>query len=81
MRSLGKYIIYGIYLVVLLIGLLLGYLIFGGSNSAIEPIDYALHSQQSSFTCSMHPNVLQEEKGACPICGMDLVKVSVNVIW
>jgi Cu(I)/Ag(I) efflux system membrane fusion protein len=77
MRSLGKYIKYGIYLVVLLIGLLLGYLIFGGSNSAIEPIDHAQHSQQSSFTCSMHPNVLQEEKGACPICGMDLVKVSV----
>jgi|GEM_PF-188036 len=25
------------------------------------------------WTCGMHPNVIQEEPGACPICGMDLV--------
>ncbi|MDX1631035.1 MAG: efflux RND transporter periplasmic adaptor subunit [Thermoanaerobaculia bacterium] len=25
------------------------------------------------WTCGMHPNVIQEEPGQCPICGMDLV--------
>ena len=25
------------------------------------------------FTCPMHPQILQDEPGACPICGMDLV--------
>ena len=24
------------------------------------------------YTCGMHPNVIQEEPGSCPICGMDL---------
>ncbi len=26
-------------------------------------------------TCPMHPQILQEEPGSCPICGMDLVPV------
>lgn len=26
------------------------------------------------YTCSMHPEVLQNEPGKCPKCGMDLVK-------
>ena len=26
------------------------------------------------YTCPMHPDVNKEEPGACPICGMDLVK-------
>jgi Cu(I)/Ag(I) efflux system membrane fusion protein len=26
------------------------------------------------YTCSMHPTVVQDEPGTCPICGMDLVK-------
>ena len=78
MGSLGKYIKYVIYLVVLLIGLLLGYMIFGKSNSAIEPIEHPKHTQEPSFTCSMHPNVVQKKEGACPICGMDLVKVGAS---
>ncbi|MCK5375791.1 MAG: efflux RND transporter periplasmic adaptor subunit [Acidobacteria bacterium] len=27
------------------------------------------------WTCPMHPDVLAEEPGSCPICGMDLVQV------
>lgn len=27
------------------------------------------------FTCPMHPEVIKNEPGSCPICGMDLVKV------
>lgn len=27
------------------------------------------------YTCSMHPQVMQDRPGKCPICGMDLIKV------
>ena len=28
----------------------------------------------SYWTCGMHPNIVQDEKGVCPICGMDLTE-------
>ena len=30
------------------------------------------------YTCPMHPQVVSDEKGACPICGMALVPVSAD---
>jgi Cu(I)/Ag(I) efflux system membrane fusion protein len=33
------------------------------------------HSSDEVYTCPMHPTVIQDKPGACPICGMDLVKV------
>lgn len=30
----------------------------------------------SLYTCGMHPDVLQEEPGICPLCGMDLTPIS-----
>jgi len=32
----------------------------------------AIHSD-TMYTCSMHPQVMQERPGKCPICGMELV--------
>lgn len=32
------------------------------------------HGNQQ-FTCPMHPEVVKEEPGKCPKCGMDLVPV------
>ena len=26
------------------------------------------------YTCSMHPQIIRDKPGKCPICGMDLVK-------
>ncbi|MBS1554118.1 MAG: efflux RND transporter periplasmic adaptor subunit [Bacteroidetes bacterium] len=34
------------------------------------------HTHQEEYTCSMHPQVIQDKPGTCPICGMDLVKKS-----
>jgi multidrug efflux pump subunit AcrA (membrane-fusion protein) len=30
--------------------------------------------QQSVYICPMHPSIVQNEPGTCPICGMDLVQ-------
>ncbi|MDA8018341.1 MAG: efflux RND transporter periplasmic adaptor subunit [Thermoanaerobaculia bacterium] len=44
--------------------------------------DHALHQHTEQdpgededplYTCPMHPEILQQEPGSCPICGMDLV--------
>jgi len=59
----------------LAVGLLLGWLIFGGSE--IEPTAEHLHdtelAEETTWTCSMHPQIRQPEPGDCPICGMDLI--------
>jgi Cu(I)/Ag(I) efflux system membrane fusion protein len=62
------------YIITLTVGLLLGWLIFGGSS---EEESSHNHSKESTtkqmWTCSMHPQIMQPEAGDCPICGMDLI--------
>ena len=36
--------------------------------------DNHLHTEAITYTCPMHPNVLQDQPGKCPVCGMDLVE-------
>ncbi len=62
----------------LAIGLLLGWLIFGGSESTATEEHQHEHSAEevageTIWTCSMHPQIRQHEPGDCPICGMDLI--------
>ncbi|PSL45720.1 Cu(I)/Ag(I) efflux system membrane fusion protein [Chitinophaga niastensis] len=33
---------------------------------------------QQTYTCSMHPQIVQNKPGTCPICGMDLVPFNKN---
>ncbi|KJD34506.1 RND transporter [Tamlana nanhaiensis] len=65
---------YSIYFIILIVGVFLGWLFFGGSsneNPSHEHQDQA-HTKQL-WTCSMHPQIMQPEPGDCPICGMDLI--------
>jgi Cu(I)/Ag(I) efflux system membrane fusion protein len=61
------------------VGLLLGYLIFGSSSGDGNSTDGHDHSNEMAsdqmWTCSMHPQIMQPEPGDCPICGMDLIPV------
>ena len=37
-----------------------------------------LVAAKTSYTCPMHPEIVQDEPGDCPICGMDLVPMQVE---
>jgi Cu(I)/Ag(I) efflux system membrane fusion protein len=67
-----------IVLSTLAIGLLLGWLIFGGSEAKVTEEHQHEHpaeevAGETTWTCSMHPQIRQPEPGDCPICGMDLI--------
>ena len=58
----------------LIIGLFVGYLVFSGSENKAEE-QHAEHdaAEDTMWTCSMHPQIMQSEPGDCPICGMELI--------
>lgn len=59
----------------LAIGLLLGWIIFGRSNEnqTNEHNHSTTAESETIWTCSMHPQIRQNEPGDCPLCGMDLI--------
>lgn len=62
-----------INIAILITGLLLGWLIFGGESASTHD-----HTSEAAteYTCSMHPQIRQQGPGKCPLCGMDLIPVS-----
>jgi len=44
----------------------------GHEDEYANSTDNSNNKDGSLYTCGMHPNVIQEEPGTCPICGMDL---------
>lgn len=68
------------YVIILTAGLLLGWLVFGTrSESADEHTEHAHETtNDETWTCSMHPQIRQQEPGDCPICGMDLIPLETD---
>lgn len=63
---------------VLIVGVLLGWLLFGGSTSESNemlPEGHSIeeHEDGTVWTCSMHPQIKADKPGSCPICGMELI--------
>lgn len=66
-----------IALAILVIGLMLGWLIKPSSESTSNHQTIE-SSDDHIWTCSMHPQIRQNEPGDCPICGMDLVPLETS---
>lgn len=66
----------------ILIGLSLGWLLFGGAPDQPQSLDEHIeqvHTDEEGnviYTCSMHPSIRENEPGNCPICGMELIPVT-----
>jgi len=60
---------------ILVIGILLGWLLFGGGEKVAENHDHSGEEVEQIWTCSMHPQIRRNEPGQCPICGMDLILI------
>lgn len=84
MKSNIKIIITAI--VAIAIGLVSGYFIFGNNPNTNIPAQTHNHEVEAVqtaagaeiWTCSMHPQIRQNEPGDCPICGMDLIPLEEN---
>jgi Cu(I)/Ag(I) efflux system membrane fusion protein len=71
--------------IAMVIGLVAGYLIFGkGVKAGNSDLNHEMVGEVDSlakkeiWTCSMHPQIRQNEPGDCPICGMDLIRHQEN---
>ncbi len=53
------------------------FLVATGCNNSKEKEDHTQHATetvQEIYTCPMHPEIIRDKPGNCPICGMQLVK-------
>ncbi|MDO6600132.1 MULTISPECIES: efflux RND transporter periplasmic adaptor subunit [Flavobacteriaceae] len=68
-----------IYIGILLVGLLMGWFLFGNASNkeAVHNHDATVTTNQM-WTCSMHPQIMKSAPGDCPICGMDLIPAENN---
>ncbi|MCK5456719.1 MAG: efflux RND transporter periplasmic adaptor subunit [Melioribacteraceae bacterium] len=66
-----------IYSTMLLVGILIGaggfYLIAGNSTNDIHN---HIDEDGQLYSCGMHPNIIENEMGTCPICGMNLTPIN-----
>ncbi len=65
-------------IVMLAVGLLIGWLIKPGHSDETMKPETTETSKAEVWTCSMHPQIRQSEPGQCPICGMDLIPLDDN---
>lgn len=53
------------------------FLVASGCNNSEKKDDHSQHAAetvQQIYTCPMHPEIIRDKPGNCPICGMKLVK-------
>ena len=68
---------YLLKIIVFISVLIIGLLVTGCSTSDSSKQDNKTESMSEElYTCGMHPNVIQEGPGNCPICGMNLTPIN-----
>jgi Cu(I)/Ag(I) efflux system membrane fusion protein len=59
---------------ILIGGILLGWIFFHSSPAKEEKHDHAAEAAKGEvWTCAMHPQIRMDKPGKCPICAMDLI--------
>jgi len=66
-----------VIIIVFISGYILGSLTHKKSSIADKYLDKPAVSQK--WTCSMHPQIITDKPGKCPICAMDLVPVATEL--
>jgi len=62
---------------ILIGGILLGWIFFHSSPAKEEKHDHAAETAKSEiWTCAMHPQIRMDKPGKCPICAMDLIPLT-----
>src|SRR5476651_1810734 len=56
--------------------LLLSTLLLAACSDKKKPAVIAQTQSAVKYTCPMHPQIMEDHPGSCPICGMALVKKS-----
>ncbi len=69
MKILSKTIVFPL---ILGLGIFIGWI----SNTGAPPVSSEIHAHGASevYSCSMHPQIRQNQPGTCPLCGMNLVQ-------
>ena len=62
-----------VYIGVLVIGLILGWFLFGDSSKNKTSNNDIVAETVQMWTCAMHSHIMLSQPGDCPICGMDLI--------
>ncbi len=50
-----------------------------GERSLTDSGPAHVHAENAKYTCGMHPMIIVDEPGSCPICGMDLTPLKAGV--
>jgi Cu(I)/Ag(I) efflux system membrane fusion protein/cobalt-zinc-cadmium efflux system membrane fusion protein len=50
----------------------------GGADTPVEEHKHEVGKKKTYWTCGMHPQIVEDRPGTCPICGMDLVQKEVK---
>lgn len=45
-------------------------------TATLAMLTSSARADSRAYACPMHPEIVRDEPGQCPICGMDLVAVS-----
>jgi len=70
----NQYVRFGL---ILIGGILLGWIFFHSSPAKEEKHDHAAETAKSEiWTCAMHPQIRMDKPGKCPICAMDLIPLT-----
>ena len=74
-NRLKTYIIILVSVLILIVGFTAGFLIRGKSSDTSTTIKGMESTPDQLYSCGMHPEIIQEGPGNCPICGMKLTPI------